>query len=197
MAFYQIPKELLDDEAYNKLDLPTIVLYSLMLDRAQLSALNSDKFTDDNGRIYIIFTVAEVMRRCRCYERAAVRMVKELENIGLIEKRRQGQGKPTLIYVKYLSTVSTGDGNLSTVSTDFSGSELANRQFKNLQNANSKVGESTIQELSKSQCSNTYRNQTKRNQTDIYKSEQNPKDDKISKKDDRYDYLRRSWEKKK
>ena len=107
--FYQVPQALVDDEAFKGLDGWAIILYSLMLNRAGLSVKNSENFTDDNGRLYIIFTVDEVMKRCRCAKPFAVKIMRQLEDMGLIEKKRQGLGKPSLIYVKNFAYYNSND----------------------------------------------------------------------------------------
>ena len=81
--FYQVPQALVDDETFNGLDGWAIILYSLMLNRAGLSVKNSENFKDGDGRLYIIFTVEEVMKRCRCGKNAAIKITKQLEDIGL------------------------------------------------------------------------------------------------------------------
>jgi hypothetical protein len=102
--FYQVPQALVDDETFSDLDGWAILLYSFMISRAGLSVKNKAKFTDKkNGQIYIIFTIAEVMKKCRCGKNTAIKLMKQLEDIGLIEKKRQGLGKPSLIYVKNFS----------------------------------------------------------------------------------------------
>lgn len=55
---------------------------------------------DDKNRVYIIFTVEEVQNTMRCAKQKATKLMQELEAIGLIEKIRQGLGKPNLLYVK-------------------------------------------------------------------------------------------------
>ena len=77
------------------------VLYGLMLDRMSLSLKN--KWFDEQNRAYIIFTIEDVMELLNCKSQKAVKIMKELdaeEGIGLIEKIRQGFGKPNIIYVK-------------------------------------------------------------------------------------------------
>jgi predicted transcriptional regulator len=98
--FYQVPQALVDDEAFSGLDGWAILLYSLMLNRVGLSVKNSEHFKDEDGRLYIIFTVDEVMTRCRCGKNVAIKLIQQLEDIGLVEKKRQGLGRPSLIYVK-------------------------------------------------------------------------------------------------
>ena len=63
-----------------------------------LSARNN--WLDDAGRVYIIFTVEEVMDALCCADNKATRLLRELEGVELIERKRRGLGKPSLIYVK-------------------------------------------------------------------------------------------------
>lgn len=60
---------------------------------------------DVQGRVYIVYTVRSIQRDLHCGVKKAVKLVKELEQFGLIEKVIQGQGKPALIYVKNFSGV--------------------------------------------------------------------------------------------
>ena len=46
------------------------------------------------------FTVEETARQLGCGVKKAVKLIKDLEEIGLIKKKRTGQGNPTKIYVK-------------------------------------------------------------------------------------------------
>lgn len=78
-----------------------LLLYGLLLDRMELSYRNG--WVDDQNRVFIIFTVEEVMETLRCRSEKAVRLFAELDSkkgIGLIERKRQGLGKPAIIYVK-------------------------------------------------------------------------------------------------
>lgn len=98
--FYKIPKPLIDHEAFYDLDYGAQILYCRMLNRASLSAVHTKDFTDKVGRLYIIYTVEQIMEDMRCARRTTIKMLKKLEDIGLIEKKRQGQGKASIIYVK-------------------------------------------------------------------------------------------------
>ena len=52
---------------------------------------------------YIICTIDEIMDSIRCARQKAVKLLDELEHeYQLIERRRQGLGKPNLLYVKDL-----------------------------------------------------------------------------------------------
>ena len=98
-AFYRIPKALFADPAYRGISTDAKVLYGLLLDRMSLSARND--WLDGQGRVYIVFTVEEIMESLACGNKKAVGLLRELdEKAGLIERKRQGLGKPNLIYVK-------------------------------------------------------------------------------------------------
>lgn len=149
-AFYRIPKLLFTDKRFFGLSTDAKLLYGLLLDRMSLSVKNG--WADADGRVYIIFTLAEIQKSLGCVEKSAVKYMKELEKIGLIEKRRQGQGKPTLIYVK-----------------NFIPQE--NLQVKTGKNSSSTTVESTGQGLYNFPSSYTETSDTDRNNTDLILSE--------------------------
>ena len=95
-AFYRIPKAIFTDPAYRGISTDAKALYGLLLDRMSLSARND--WMDEQGRVYIVFTVEEIMECLACGNKKAVGLLRELETeAGLIERRRQGLGKPNLI----------------------------------------------------------------------------------------------------
>lgn len=96
-CFYRIPKALLQGE----LSLEAAALYGLMLDRVGLSVQNG--WRDPQGRVFIYFAQKDVQRLLRCGHNRATAFMRELEAAGLIERRRQGLGRPAKIYVKNLS----------------------------------------------------------------------------------------------
>ena len=100
-SFYRVPKVLFTAECFKSLSCEAKVLYGLMLDRMSLSIKN--RWFDDEDRVYIIFTVDEIVELMNCGTQKAVKLIKELDTsngIGLIEKKRLGLGKPNVIYVK-------------------------------------------------------------------------------------------------
>ena len=100
-SFYKIPKLLFTDNHYKSISVESKVLYGLMLDRMSLSLKN--QWLDGEGRAYIYFSLEDIMELIGCSNKKAITIMKELDGeagIGLIEKKRQGQGKPTIIYVK-------------------------------------------------------------------------------------------------
>lgn len=100
-SFYRVPKVLFTAECFKSLSCEAKVLYGLMLDRMSLSIKN--RWFDEEDRVYIIFTVEEIMDLLGCARQKAIKNIAELDTekgIGLIEKKRLGLGKPNVIYVK-------------------------------------------------------------------------------------------------
>ena len=97
-AFYRIPKVLFTDNRFQKISTEGKVLYGLLLDRVSLSRENG--WIDEEGRVYIIFTLNAIRQAMNCAEKSAIKYLTELEEFGLIERIRQGLGKPAIIYVK-------------------------------------------------------------------------------------------------
>ena len=100
-TFYRIPKVLFTEECFKSLSCEAKVLYGLLLDRMSLSIKN--RWFDEKDRVYIIFTVEDVMELLSCSRQKAIKNLAELDSekgIGLIEKKRLGLGKPNVIYVK-------------------------------------------------------------------------------------------------
>ena len=105
-SFFRLPKILIRDERFKKISSDAKILYGIMLDRMSLSREN--KWMDQNNRVYIIFTLKEVMKEFECCQRKAGSLMAELDSksgIGLIERKRQGLGRPDLIYLKNFITV--------------------------------------------------------------------------------------------
>ena len=64
---------------------------------------------DAQNKVYIIFTVDEIMDALNCANQKATRLMVELEKqAGLIERKRQGLGRPNLIYVKNFAATING-----------------------------------------------------------------------------------------
>lgn len=97
-TFYRIPKVLFTDPAYRRISSDAKILYGLMLDRMGLSVRNG--WLDDCQRVFIYFTLEDALEYLCCGHTKAVSLFGELDKGGLIERKKQGQGKPTKIYVK-------------------------------------------------------------------------------------------------
>lgn len=104
-SFYRIPRSLIRDKRFKGLSTEAKLLYGLMLDRMGLSAKNG--WYDDKGRVYIYYTAEEIREDLCCGNDKALKLLAELDmkkGYGLIERIKQGQGKPTKIYVKRFTT---------------------------------------------------------------------------------------------
>lgn len=108
-AFYQVPKILITDDRFADITTDAKLLYSLMLDRSSLSAKNG--WLDKEGKVYIFYTLEQIMTDMHCANQKATKLLKELETKGLIERKKRGQGKVTRIYVRDFATGLHGDGN--------------------------------------------------------------------------------------
>ena len=122
-SFIRVPKIFFENEAYRSMSAEAKILYGFLLDRVSVSLKNGWK--DDQNRIFIICTIEEIMEKIGCGNKKAIQLLSELEDkIGLIERKRQGLGKPNLIYVKnFIRTVdNTGQRHLLKCQNDTSGS---------------------------------------------------------------------------
>lgn len=116
-SFYRIPKILFSDQRYSDLSLEAKILYGILLDRMELSTRNH--WLDEKGRVYIIFTIEEVMAHLGCANKKAGALLSELEKkADLIYRKRQGLGRPNLIYVKNFVSPSR---HIQTCQKDISG----------------------------------------------------------------------------
>jgi hypothetical protein len=97
-VFLKVPKGLIANKLYRGLSGDGILLYSVMLDRVGLSRQNN--WVDAAGRVYIYLTINEIMATLSCSRAKATRTLSHLCDHGLVEKKRQGQGKPNVLYPK-------------------------------------------------------------------------------------------------
>ena len=142
-AYFRIPKALFQDSRFRQLSTDARTLYGILLDRMSLSVKNN--WLDEQGRVYIIYTVREVQESLCCAEHKAVKLFRELEQTDLIERKRRGLGRPSLIYVKNFS------------------SGLPKAQVRNCANSNSCAAENAVQVQPKAQSNKTEKNKTERN----------------------------------
>lgn len=104
-TFFQIPYLLFTSPRFKCLSNDAKLLYGLLLDRMSLSERNN--WYDQQGRVYIYYTVEEICQNLNCGNDKALKLLAELDikkGYGLIERIKQGQGKPTKIYVKRFTT---------------------------------------------------------------------------------------------
>lgn len=173
-SYFRIPRLLITSPRFKGLSIEAKLLYGLMLDRMGLSCKNG--WCEDDGRVFIHYTLEEICDDLNCGHEKAVKLVAELDGgkgLGLIERKRQGQGKPTKIYVKRftLSTTpaQTSENRISRLpkigSQDFGKSEV-----KTSEKQNSRLPKTGSPDFRKSECSYNNINYTE----SIYPESVNP-----------------------
>ena len=123
--YYQIPQELFVNEKYkNKLNSDSKILYAFLLDRLSLSQKNH--WIDEDNNVYLIFTRDEVQEKLNLSDKTVTKSFKILMEVNLVQEKRQGLGKPNLIYVGKINH-----------------SDSENLRFLNRKNYDSGIEEST------------------------------------------------------
>ena len=146
-SYFRVPKILFRDIKFKDLSTDAKTLYGILLDRMGLSVKNG--WLDEQGRVYIIFPVQEVMDALGCADNKATKLFRELEKFGLIERKRRGLGKPNLIYVK----------------------NFADPRFRNREKNGSGAADSVQQETAKSRGNKTEWNKTEGSEPDPFSSD--------------------------
>ena len=173
-SFYRIPKVLFTREQFKQLSAEAKILYGIMLDKLDLSVKN--KWGDEKGRVYIIYTIEQIMEDMNCADQKATKLLDELEKkCGLIERKRQGLGKPNLIFVKNFIT-------------GVEGSMMA--RIQNRENHDSGAVNITTADYPKSRGINTNHNNTENN--DINPIRSGFDEDGISERNEYERYFRES-----
>ena len=107
-TFFRIPKVLFKDKRFKDMSTDAKLLYGLMLDRMGLSMRN--RWIDDDNRVYIIYKMEEIIEDIGCARQKVAKLLEELDkSVGLIERKRQGLGKPNIIYVKNFITTNSSE----------------------------------------------------------------------------------------
>lgn len=104
-SFFRIPRQLITHPRFKQVSTDSKLLYGMLLDRMGLSIKN--EWYDSDGRVYIYYTIEEICDNLNCGRDKAMKLLAELDSekgIGLIDRIRQGLGKPTRIYVKRFTT---------------------------------------------------------------------------------------------
>ena len=122
-SFFRIPTALFQEQQFQDLSTDAKTLYGILLDRMSLSVKN--EWFDKQGRVFIIFTIEDVKRALCCADNKATKLLRELEKFGLIERKRRGQGKPCLVYVKNFSAESSKESVKNRDNDDSCGSKIA------------------------------------------------------------------------
>lgn len=166
-SFYRIPRQLVTGAEFRHLSTDAKLLYGMMLDRMGLSARNG--WYDELDRVYIYYTVDEIKEDLCCGHNKAVRLLAELDTVkgvGLIERKKQGQGKPTIIYVRqFVETARKGKSTPPRLPK--TGSAKASKgEAKTARNDTSRLPESGSADCPKREANYTDRNQNENSYTD-------------------------------
>lgn len=173
-SFFKIPKILYTDSIFKTLSSEAKVLYAILLDRMSLSMKNG--WLDEENKVFIIFTIDEIEETMNIGRNKAINIIKEIQDFGLIEKKRRGLGKPNIIYVKSF-LVETIEEN-GTMEEEKNEDRSLNDKFQEVSKANLQKFEKQTsrnlknkpQEVSKANCNKTNINKTKKSDTDISKT---------------------------
>ena len=168
-SFYRIPRQLVTGKEFRHLSTDAKLLYGMMLDRMGLSARNG--WFDDLDRVYIYYTIDEIMEDLCCGHNKAVRLLAELgtKGVGLIERKKQGQGKPTMIYVKqFVETVSNVPGGKSALPRlpKTGSQEDSKEEVQTSRNETSRLPESGSADFPKGETNYTDTSNTENSYTD-------------------------------
>ena len=166
-AFYRIPKLLITQPEFKRVSDSAKLLYGLMLDRMGLSIRNG--WVDDENRAYIFFTTNDVMEQMCCGTEKATKLLAELDaekGIGLIERKKQGQGKPAIIYLKKFYISENNDRDLRLSETEIP--DFRKSKVKTFENRNPRLSEVESTDFRESKS-----NYNKYNNTDFNYTEKN------------------------
>lgn len=164
-TFLRIPKVLITAPHFKNLSMEAKVLYGLMLDRMGLSIKN--RWIDEQNRVYIYFTLDDVQECMSCGHTKGVKLLAELDTkagIGLIERVKQGQGKPTVIYVK--NFILRSDSELDSEVIHNGSQDISKQEVRTSQNRKSRLNESGSADFPKTDTNKTNLNQIYTNDTE-------------------------------
>ena len=111
--FYRIPQMLFTEEKFRLMSCEAKVLYGLLLDRVGLSRKNG--WFDNEGKLYLYYTQDEACEKLNVGKNKVVKIFLELERAELIQRKKQGLGRPTRIYVMNFAQ---SDDDISTDETE-------------------------------------------------------------------------------
>ncbi len=163
--FLRIPKVFFEDSDYENLGSDEKILYGFLHEQVDLSRKKG--WIDEDGHIYVmrsLESIQEILHNCSPDKARAT--MKSLIDFGLIEKKRRGQGKPDLIYVKNFITKKQEIS--SSENKDDCGqlfSESGNSGFLNTEKPVSRNGKFRVLENGNSDPKETCLNNTKYTET--------------------------------
>ena len=162
--YYSMPKELFNG-VYNTLSLEAKMIYTLFIDRLELSKKNN--WINENGEVYLVFKREDIAKKLSLTDKTVSKSIKELKNLNLVFEERRGLGKPNLIYIGKLNSEIQDTKNL---------------QFSNQNISDSGYRKNPKQESEYFRANNTDINKTNMSDTDVSQSVESEELEKIKEK---------------
>lgn len=156
--FIKTPAILISSKLYQNLSLGAKMLYSILADRQSLSLKNKDKYTDENGKIFLIYTIDSLEEILHLSRKTVIKYKKELIEFELLFERRMGQGLANRIYILKPNYQELAK-NTRSVKNPLQ--EVENIHFKECKNSTLRSGNNTLLEVE-----NLHPNYTNINHTD-------------------------------
>ena len=97
-SFIRIPKAMMTEDVFAPLSVEAKILYGLLLDK--MGAAVKNQWLDEENKAYVIYQITDIMDDMNISKKKAIASLKELEEVGLVEKKLKGLGQPSLLYVK-------------------------------------------------------------------------------------------------
>ncbi len=159
--FLRIPKVFFEDPDYGNLGSDEKILYGFLHEQVDMSQKNG--WIDEEGHTYVLRSMEsmqQILHNCSPDKVRAT--IKNLIDLGLIEKKRRGKGRQDMIYVKNFITkkseISCSEKN-ERISGNFS--EHENTHIKNTEKPVSRSGKFRVLETGNSGPKETSINDTK------------------------------------
>jgi len=157
--FCKAPKALFRLPELKKLSGNAKLLYIAILDRLSLSIKNG--WRDEEGKVYVYFSLEDVCDEIFCSASTAVRLFQELDDqkgVGLITRKRLGLGKTSVIYVKNTLFEINKAETL----------ENQNRETENAEKSNAVIDEKPISETEKIDYPQPVKNENNSQSEDVF-----------------------------
>ena len=148
-TFFRMPKLLFSDDRYKSLPTDAKLLYGLMIDRMELSLKNG--WQDAEGKTYIYMRQEEAMEILNVKgTEKIVKLYKALETVGLLERKRQGLGRPDRLYV----------GRLTPIPAKIESQTIENQESRLSKIESPELQKTKVPYLSKTEKNSLYKNQS-------------------------------------
>ena len=89
-TFYRVPKVLFTEEPFKNMNCEAKLLNGKLLDKSG--------WFDKQGRACVYYGINRIMEDLGCAHSKAEKLLSELEQAGLLRRKRQGLGKPSALY---------------------------------------------------------------------------------------------------